>query len=146
MLHKSWTLVPITLIAAISFVGCGRHGYFHRFHRNVPDMIVKHISKELDLNDAQKTKLKALVAEIQAKHEELRTGKAEQVEQFTNEIRKDTLDLDRINQLIDEKHEAMAEMRPFMIEKLTEFHAMLTPEQRNKLADKMEAFHKEHSK
>ena len=43
---------------------------------------------------------------------------------------------------IAELENKINEMKPYFIDKFAEFHEILTPEQRNELADKMEKLHK----
>lgn len=143
MLRKSLVLATVGLIAIAGLAGCRRGAHLIRNPEKRVEWIVNHISKELDLNDAQKAKLKIMAQDIKAKHKAMRAENAQNFDQFTAQIRKDKLDMNVINSLIDKKHETMQQIRPFALEKLTEFHAMLTPEQRNKLADKMEKFHQE---
>ena len=65
-----------------------------------------------------------------------------------NQLRSDQLDMDAINQMADEKSGQVSEMKNLMISKFGELHAILTPEQRVKLADHIEKrtrrFHRHH--
>lgn len=102
--------------------------------------IVKKITKKLDLTDAQKTVLEKIKTEAVAKikaseqnHKQLAGGLIEQ-------IKSEKLDKAKIKELQKKRSAMMAEFEDFMIEKISEFHAVLTPDQRTKAAEYLEKF------
>jgi periplasmic protein CpxP/Spy len=107
------------------------------------EKIANKISKHLDLNDKQKVELERIKKEIIEKKKSLREKSPnESREQLIGMIRTEKMDLAKAKATMDISYANRKEMGDFMIEKLVEFHAILTPEQRTKFADKMESFSK----
>jgi Spy/CpxP family protein refolding chaperone len=59
------------------------------------------------------------------------------MEEFADEFRKDNIDRNKLLELGQKKEQEMKEMKEFMLDKIIEFHSILTPEQRNKAVDEM---------
>ena len=138
-------LIALVIAACILFVGCSHrkfgHHYFTKFHDKKGDWIVKKISKELNLNENQKNELNRIKDEITAKHQEMKSTKKDMFNTVLVQIKAENIDKEKLNQLFEDKHLHMEKLKPFIIEKFTEFHDILTPEQRTKLAEKMTEFH-----
>jgi periplasmic protein CpxP/Spy len=131
-------------VAALGFVlqGCGHGPWGHHSPEKRAEYAVKHIASKLDLTDEQKTKLNAIKDEIVAKFKEERGKHKGTREQAVALWKQDTVNRADVEKLFAEREEHMKTMRPFIIDKLIEFHGMLTPEQRAKAAGIMEEFHK----
>jgi len=97
----------------------------------------------LNLNQDQKKKLEEIKEDILAKHKECRGPREKLFNTILIEMVKDTIDLKNLDRSIEEAHGQMESMKPFMISKFSEFHAMLTPEQRVKFTEKIREFHQE---
>lgn len=132
--------VILLLIILAGIFGCSRRSS-HLSHEKRAEWIVKKISKELDLNDSQNAKLNEIKQDIFNKHQSFSASKSEIMDALKKQLRKDAIDETELNALFESKESEFKEMRTFVISRFAEFHAMLTPEQRAKLADKMSEFH-----
>jgi periplasmic protein CpxP/Spy len=127
---------------AIGIMGCG--GWHHGRHcspEKAAGFAVKRISSKLDLNDAQRAKLEAIKDEALVKFKEAHGDRDAAHQQAIDLVKKDRLNGADIDKLFTEREEQMKKLKPFVIEKLVEFHAMLTPAQRVKLAELMKEHH-----
>lgn len=148
MIHKCSFLIILFLIVIggiILFSSCHRHFGYDRFHKPSKkkiDWIFKRLSRELKLNDEQQVKMNLVKQEIIAKAEKFHASKIEIGEQVLTQLKSDTFDKEKMNQTFEAKELEMKEMRFFLVSKLAEIHEILEPDQRQKLAEKIEKFHK----
>ncbi|WP_167882292.1 Spy/CpxP family protein refolding chaperone [Leptospira langatensis] len=112
-------------------------GCHHKWmsHEKRANYIVKKLKSELDLTEAQSASLEKIKDEVLAKRKELKIGGHFVPKEFVEELRADKLNIDKWNKLGEEKEKKIAAFRVFFTKKASEFHAVLTPEQRGKLAD-----------
>lgn len=137
-------VVVALLVGMLLIVNCHRrmgHCFFHASSERRAEFIVKKISKELDLNDQQQTRLEQIKDEIITKKDEFKGVREDLFNAILTQIKSEKVDQDVLNQLFESKETQMKEMRGFMLTKLAEFHQMLEPEQKLRLAEKMEKFH-----
>lgn len=138
-------LIVILLIGLVGiFSSCHRRPSFCKFYgspEKKTKWIQKKISKELNLNENQKVELKRITDEILTKRQEFKGSHAEIFNAMLAQVQSDAMDQEKLNQLFEDKELEFKEMRFFLISKVAEFHNILTPEQRQKLAAKMEKFH-----
>ena len=66
-------------------------------------------------------------------------------DEIVDQIRQAQIDEAKVNKAFETSGTKRDQMRVFMTKKFIEFHAVLTPEQRNKLADKVTELLKKHS-
>ena len=129
------------VIAAFSAIFCG-HKMCHKGMHGISDKhinrMVEKIADELYLDEKQQEKLNSIKEEILAKRPQLEKTSKETKDLFTKEIGKDNFDAAKINKDLDQKHEEMKEFRVFLVEKLAEFHAVLSPQQKKELAEHIE--------
>lgn len=136
------TLLAATAVMFIgaAVMGCGRP------HPPSPekraDWIVKKVSSKLDLNADQKAKLNTIKEEVLARMKEESAGREKTGREALALVKSGKIDAASVNKLFDEREAAMKRLKPFFVEKIVEFHAMLTPEQRTTLADYMEKHHR----
>jgi len=133
---------------AFCMTGCRPHVMFHgnpKLREKMGKAMIDHLSEELDLTRDQKTKVEQIHTEIKAKHDEMCERKQSVMSEFLNEMKKDSLYQQKLAAMMDEKYQHFESLKPFILEKITEFHAILTSEQRAKLATKLEEFHNHHS-
>lgn len=109
------------------------------------EWVASKLNSKLDLDDNQKEKLNQIKAELIAKHKENKPEHMGFSKEIADQIRLEKIDpkvLDKIGSDREAKH---AEMRKFFNLKLIEFHAVLRPDQREKLAELVLKFGKRHS-
>lgn len=131
----------LILVAAALFAGGCR---YYKSPEKRAEFVVKKITSELDLNDSQKEKLYKIKDEILSKRKELKLQGPRIPAEALAEFRQPTLDEKKINKSFELEMNKMTEMRTFMTKKAIEFHAVLTPEQRNKLVDLITEFQQKH--
>ena len=138
-------LAGVGIAGALFLAGCGHvhgKGFCHGWGGDKADWVVNKISSELDLNDTQKAKLNSLKDEVLKKKDEFKGDHEAMLAEIRTQLLSDKLDQAKINQLFVSRQAKHDEMRQFLIAKVAEFHAVLTPEQRTKLVNKLEAWHK----
>jgi Spy/CpxP family protein refolding chaperone len=161
-MKKKYLFLIISLILFIPFTGCKRdssdgkygiseskhshergHRGFHRFKRSRVDKM----ADDLDLSSDQIEALKELEKEIREKQFEMRKERRhrDSVKDKTIElIKKDSLTKEEIIEFMEEVHSMGEELRKetdsFVAERLVKMHSILTEEQREKLAKKLEEF------
>ena len=134
---------PVLAITAGAFFlsGCrGRHCDWHSSPEAKADRIVKHIARELDLRPEQKTKLDKIKVDILARKADFQAVHAGFRELAMGQIRAATVDQAKLNQGIEEREAKIKELRGFLVAEFTEFHDVLDPAQREKLASKLERY------
>ena len=131
-------IFSISLIALLAIVNCRHHSLADR-----ADWIAKRVASELDLNDKQKAELQRIKKEILDKRKELDVKMFP--DEIVDQIRQAQIDEAKVNKAFETSGTKRDQMRVFMTKKFIEFHAVLTPEQRNKLADKVTELLKKHS-
>ncbi len=140
-------LAPLTVvlfIAASSLFAGGCAGC--RFCKSDLDgratMIASWIAGDLKFTKEQRVKLDKIKNDIVAKMKP-KIGEREKLHNdIVDLITKERITKDQVARLI-ERHEAgRRDMKPFITEKIVEFHAILTPEQKKKLAGRLEKMHK----
>jgi len=136
-------LATIALGGVIAGFGYARHGSGWISPEKKADWLVEIASKELDLSTDQKAKLNQIKDEVLAKMQTFRGLREGLREEVLSQVRKESVDQQKLNQLLGEKEAQIKEMRTFLVAKFAEFHGMLTPEQRLKLAEGLDRFHKE---
>ena len=103
--------------------------------------LIDKLSDSLNLSKEQMAAVEQLKKEITEKNEQSRTERKDEGRQidevFKSEILKDKIDSVKINKVLDAASEKREALRRFMVQELAKFHALLTAEQREKLAGLM---------
>jgi Spy/CpxP family protein refolding chaperone len=137
-------MMPILGLLAIFLVFSGCSASRGQPLEKKATRIANRISKELDLTESQKAELNQIkddiVGKIKSKEniaqrKEIRTA-------FFEMFKGDSLTKEKLMDLYQKNEGAQKEMREFLMDKLAQFHKMLTPEQRTKFVDWMEKFAK----
>ena len=106
--------------------------------------MVDYVSETLDLNASQKTHLDQIKEELLAKGIQMHADKTAMHSELVAQLRSKEIDQDRLKAMVAEHRVKMEELIDLGIVRLSEFHKTLTPEQREKLAAKLESFKKWH--
>lgn len=138
MKTKGNIIIIIILLASIITIASCRHGRHSKAYHGCPDSMIETISTDLDLNDAQKGKLIEFKDELVSKKDKMRTGHLELKEALVAELKSDSFNEDRIKTLLDREQALLDEVTDLFVDRLGEFHSVLTPEQRVMLAAKVE--------
>jgi Spy/CpxP family protein refolding chaperone len=126
--------------AAFLFAGCQRRCGWRHDPQHRADWIAKKVASELGLDAAQKAKLDTIKAALLARQADFKAVHAGFKDLLIGQIRAGSVDTAKLNQGLDERAAKMKELRGFLVAEFAEFHAMLTPAQREKLAAKLEGF------
>lgn len=124
-------LVLLAALVPFFFTSCG---CWHRTPEARAAWVVKRISSKLDLNKEQKAKLESIKDEILAKRKTWQSQGLSARNELLAQIRSDKIDQAKVRDIVGESAQKK-EMREFFIAKFAEFHAVLTPAQRAKLAE-----------
>lgn len=153
-MRKNYLFFISFLIALILSVGCDRRSAENErkrppFRHPHEDALlrVERMADDLDLSPEQLEKLKVLEREINEKRIEMRRERKNETnikEKIIDMVRKDSLSRDKITAFMDElnslKEKYRKETDSFVAERLAKMHSILTEEQREKLARKLEEF------
>ena len=134
-------VVGFLVLSGILLGGCIRKRIICSTPEQRAEFIVNRISSTLDLSKEQVEKLNKIKDEILARIK----SRPNDREAFHNEliglVKSDKLDKNMVENFIGKREERMKELKPFLIDKLVEFHNMLTPEQRNRIVEKLDKFY-----
>ena len=133
-------LVGLTGILA----GCGYHCSRNATPDRKAEYAVKMISRELNLNETQRARLGEIKTQVLAKFRDIKAEKAGMRDEVLAMVKSPALSRDQLGRIADKHEEGMRRLKPFIIDRIVEFHGMLNQEQKNKLAELMEKFHKRH--
>lgn len=129
--------IVLFIVTGVVGIGFAKHkGDKYRGEHGHGFMIGR-ILKDLDLTAQQKTEVDKIKEEIKAKMKEKRQSRQDNMGEFENMFRGDTFDKQKALELANKRDAEKEEMKNFMIEQTAKVHALLTPDQRNKAADKM---------
>ena len=124
--------------------GCGPHHpgkFFFGSPEKRADWIVKKIAGELKLDESQKAKLDSIKQDILAQRKKFRPEREQMHAAIKAQLLSEQIDEATLNQLFEKQHGKHSEMKKYFISKFAEFHAILTPAQRQLLLEKLEKFH-----
>lgn len=136
-------------LIAMSLGACRRHcGYGHgQLKEKHLTYITKKLASKLDLDDAQKAKLETIKTELAAKLGSFKGVRKDVQLELVAQLKAEKFDDQKVNKLLENKEKEWVETRKFLTVKMAEFHALLKPEQRKKLAalieDRIQACEKE---
>jgi len=108
------------------------------------ERMVKHIAHELDLNDNQKAQLNKIKDEFLARRPEMVKNRDAGFAEGVALMKSDRVDEAKLAALREKALAGTNDMVGFLFAKFTEFHDLLTPEQRAKAAEMMTKYHEDH--
>ncbi len=136
-----FSTAAVSLLSFLLLGGCKRHHFWHASPEKRIDFMFDHISDELDLTDDQNRALERIKQEVLAKKDQHKDAREAIYQTLLRQVKSNRVHQAALNTLMEEKETEFKEMRSFAIEKFTEFHAILTPDQRTELAAHMEKMH-----
>ena len=123
----------------IAGVGACRHGHhrggFDEFDR---EAAASRIASRLALTDSQKTELKDIFDDLAARAKEMRADIEARHQEIADLVRQDAIAPETVDLMITEKIDRMRELADHAASRLIAFHASLSPEQREKVAEHIE--------
>lgn len=145
-----WVSVGLfaTVFLLVGFMACdrGRTGAFgFRGDDGTSEERVAHVqqwvTKKLDLTEEQQVELQRMLTEMADKHATMRGMHTDFKKAFLDELRKEQVRPEDLKQLIEAKRPHFEEMLDLAAENLAAFHALLTPQQRERLVSELESHH-----
>jgi Spy/CpxP family protein refolding chaperone len=132
------TATLTTLFIALGLAACKRGCHPGGFDEFDLAAVTDRISARLDLTEAQKADLEQIAGEIADKARAMHAGREQRLQGLADMVRQDVIDRDGVGRRIDQKILQFKEMADFVSERLITFHETLTPEQREKIAERIE--------
>lgn len=93
--------------------------------------------EKLDLNATQKAEVEKIKDEIHSRMQTRMNENQTMKDDFASEFGKENMDKNKLMELDQKRMKEMEENKEFMMDKMIEFHNLLTPEQRQQAADLM---------
>lgn len=125
-------------ISALALSGCHSRCGGGSTPEKKADHIAKKLASKLDLSDEQKLKLDKIKLDLLGRKGDFQAIHGGMKDLLLGQLRAGTVDTSAISQGWDDREAKMKEMRGFLVAEFSEFHAMLTPAQREKLAVHLE--------
>lgn len=137
-----------TVFLLVGFMACDREhtgALCFRGDAGTPEERVAHVkqwvSKKLELTEEQQVELERMLTAMADKHATMRGTHTDFKKAFIDELRKEQVRPEDLKQLIEAKRPHFDEILDLAAENLAAFHAMLTPQQREKLIAALESHH-----
>jgi protein CpxP len=139
--------IALIVIGALFGIGLavflGGRAYFMSLSpEQKAEKFASHVACRLSMTDDQKGKFNGIVKSVVDKMKPYHNERSNMKSDIISIIRSESFDKKRVEALADKKMKDMQELRPFMIEKIAEVHAILTPEQKEKLIAMLEKHHR----
>ena len=124
------TLTILSLIVVLGlgttlFVGCN-----HRGHDRGAAFILDYMAESLDLNEDQQAMASSYKDETLAKVKSMHSEKKQMHDEIKTQLAGNSIDKLRVKALVAEHRAGMDEVIDLVVDKVAEFHATLSPEQR----------------
>lgn len=141
---KKWGIIITTLLmggSLLLFGGC-RHG--NKDGQAHVDFVIDYLGEVLDLDKAQQDKLEQIRMELAPKFAALRDSRQKMHPMFKEQLASEGIDTAVVKEAIAEHRRQLDQVIDLAVDRFAEFHATLTPEQRQKLIAKLEKMEKWH--
>jgi hypothetical protein len=140
MAKKRFLFAAIGLMGVLGLLagGCLRQRILCSTAEQRADFIVSRLSSTFDLSEAQLAKVNTIKNEFLERIRVFRGDRESTYGDLIKMARSETLSRSEVDAFIARREAKIKEIRPFLIDKIVEFHDMLTPAQRNILAGKIE--------
>jgi len=132
-MSKSKTITIVAsaiIISALVFTGCQ-----NRRHAGVHHDAVMHITKTLELNVNQQSKLQAVKQQIQDRGRKHCTSKGVIEDAIKKQVQSDSFDADILNKLIGKEFDRVESTVSSILAEVADFHSTLDSEQKEKLRE-----------
>lgn len=124
---------------ALLFAGCrGHHCGWKASPEEKAERVAGRLAKELDLNDTQKAKLDGIKNDLLARKGDFSALKEGFHGEVLKQMRAGAVDANQLNLDLEQREAKAKELRALLVAKFAEFHAILGPAQREKLASRVE--------
>lgn len=135
---KTIGIIAISAISVAAMLVTGCKPREPRGPEHMVKRIFNEISDELNLTEAQTTQLLSIRDELIEKGREMHEDREKMHEKLSQQILSDRIDANKVKVEARKKHARFGDLIELTIDRLAEFHATLTPEQKEGLVDLME--------
>lgn len=132
------TLRNISIIALAGTLLLGLTGCFKHSPEEKAEWITDRVASKLELDETQKGKLVALKDEIMKARKDLQADRESSFDEVRTMVKSDVMNKDSIKALFDQKHQKMEQHADPVLDKLIDFHASLTVEQKQQIVEFMD--------
>jgi periplasmic protein CpxP/Spy len=139
-MKKKWIIIAgvVSTLLVGTMAACQRGCHPGDFDEFDLAAVTGRIASRLDLSESQKALLDQYAGEILEKARTLHADRDTHRQELADLVRQDSIDRTVVNGLVEQKMETMREMVDFVAPRLIAFHETLTPEQREKIAARIE--------
>jgi len=134
-------VVAVIAVGSVFFAGCRHPG-----HQRGAEFMMDYMAETLDLTEAQQAMANSYKDEILALVKTKQSEKKKMHDELKTQLSSDTIDTVRVKALVAEHRVGMDDVIDLIVDRVAEFHATLSPEQREKLVEKLEKFEKKHQR
>lgn len=121
-----------------------RVGLFSNSPEERAAWVIRKLGRELSLEQKQLGHLNQIKDEILARRSKSDLEREQANRRILTQLEAERMDPAELNRIFDERMDSSREMRELLLLRVSEFHATLTPEQRQTLCRKAEHFLKTH--
>ncbi len=132
--HRFFPLSVAFGAGALLFSGCHRNCGREGDPQKQADKIVDRMKRKLDLNSEQEAKIRVLAHEVADSLATLRGLHQGLHAEILKQLRSPAVDTAALGHDVSDREARFHALRPFLVRKFSELHALLTPQQREKLA------------
>jgi Spy/CpxP family protein refolding chaperone len=133
--------IIVLSLSLLTFAGCR-----HRGHHGGAAFMIDYLSEALDLTESQQAQLDGIKQEMFARAREMHDERQARHDEFIALITSDQIDPAQMKALVAEHRARMDEIVDMAVDQVISFHRTLTPGQKEKLAAKIEKFHRYHGR
>ena len=130
---KIITILALVGLGSTLFVGC-KHG---RGHLGA-EFMLDYMTEVLDLSQDQEDMADSIKNEILAKARAMHKDKQKMRDEIKTQISSEAIDTEIVKNLLMDHHKEMETVMNLAVDRIAEFHATLSPEQRTNLVKKLE--------
>lgn len=134
-----FTTTLLTLFSLLIFSGC-------KGHRPREAFVLDYISEALDLTKEQEQAMESIKEEFLTEMETMQGDREQMYAELKTQLLGESIDKTLLRHLLMEHRKKTDTLVELAIERLSDFHADLTPQQRDKLVAKLEKFEKHHGR
>lgn len=133
------SLIAVPIIGLLTLAGCRHPG-----HQKGALFMMDYLTEVMDLTDEQQAQLDEIQDELMTKAKDMRAEHKNMHAMIVAQLKSDSINKEQLKADIANHRAQMDDLIDLAIERLAEFHQTLTPEQKDKLVNKIEKFHKWH--
>ena len=133
------SLIAVPIIGLLTLAGCRHPG-----HHKGALFIIDYLTEVMDLTDEQQARLDEIQDELMTKAKDMRAEHKNMHDLIVAQLGSESINKQELKEEVANHRAQMDSLIDLAIDRLAEFHQTLTPEQKDKLVNKIEKFHKWH--